>query len=312
MKTTWVMAILLAAGFGASQSLPAQEATVEELEIVRAVGKATMEDVEFGMTEEEKAELARQEKERMKEEGMMDEDPVEETVPGDIVARLKAAIDSGTPLHYAMAVEASKATTSSGQADWFELPEDGVFDENYLLRLRVYLYEPGYVYFLTTDSDGAAALFYPKAEGEPFSAGTHELRPQGMINFPKDFYGMDGLTYDAAEFMGTESFLVIGSKTKIEGLPALLGEFCQIARAEAEKEIAPQMRSVSSGMKPKAGGLGFTDIKQVPTKLPSGMGNVQADATPAPTPTPAATPSGSQRATVFIRNVTKLASRSGG
>lgn len=155
--------------------------------------------------------------------------------PPAVVTNLLAQLQAGKPVSATLLAEARPA---NGPGQWRAVAEGEEFRGNELVRLRVVLDQPGFVYVLAKDGTGQAAVLYPGIAGEPLAKGEERQLPKGEWNYPAAVTGDDGLQFDVAEPAGTESFLVIVSQTKLAGLPKALAEFASAGRQFAQRNVA--------------------------------------------------------------------------
>jgi hypothetical protein len=203
----------------------------------------------------------------------------EASYPAPVVQELADQVKKGEPVRMAFLGEAKpRQYRTPEENQWRRLEEGSAFRSDELVRLRVVLDEPAFVYVLGKDSSGKAAVLYPKVEGEDLSIGEEKPIEKGEWIFPSAVIAEEGMKFDN-DPSGTESFVVVASKTKPDGLPKALAQFARAARDEAAKP-ATATRSVD---------LGLPSI----LRLPSGYAKAQsANPQPAPVaaPTTGATP----------------------
>lgn len=193
----------------------------------------------------------------------------EANYPAPVVQELADQVKKGEPARMAFLAEGKpRLFRIPEENQWRRLEEGSVFRSDELVRLRVVLDEPAFLYVLGKDSSGKAAVLYPKVEGEDLSVGEEKSVEKGEWVFPSAVIGEEGMKFDN-DPSGTESFVVIASKTKPEGLPKALAQFARAAREEAAKP-ATATRSVD---------LGLPSI----LRLPSGYAKAQS-ANPQPAP----------------------------
>lgn len=136
---------------------------------------------------------------------------------------LVADVKTGQPAKLSVYAEAKPR---SGAEPWRRLGEGNVFDASELVRLRIYLEEPSYLYIMNKDSDGKAAILYPKVTGSATAIGEDAPVGPGTFDFPGSVISAEGMTFSAGE--GTENFIVVASKTR---MPDMLNSFKQFTNA---------------------------------------------------------------------------------
>jgi hypothetical protein len=234
---------------------------------------------------------------------------VEATYAPEAVTNLTTTLQQGQPARLALIAEARKAGQPNAQ--WFTLGEGDSFYGDDTVRLRLMLQDDAYIYIVAKDGKGQAAVLHPWVVGEALSTGREDLRTAGTYTFPRDF-GMasDGLIYDPSEASGTESFMIIASKTRQPDLPEKLAAFARAARAaagaRAEGTESGRPFALGSDEASVADRFGLPSI----TRLPVGFEGVQvappATTTPnVPPPAPVQVPvfSGVDAATVITLNL---------
>lgn len=230
---------------------------------------------------------------------------LEASLPAPVVSNLTQQIKSCEPVRMALVAEAKPVRFRSAEENhWRRLDEGAMFHSGEIVRLRVVLEEPAYVYVLAKDSRGQAAVLFPSVPEESLSRGEEKPVAKGEWRFPENVVQEEGMTYSANDPAGIESFIVVASRNKAEGLPASLGAFAKAAREQANKPAAPT-RGVE---------LGMLDV----LRLPAGFSSASAE-TPAapvaagaqPQPAPPANGlqlfSGLKSATVLTLNLNRIA-----
>ncbi len=195
----------------------------------------------------------------------------EESLPKAVVTGFNQIIKQGEPARMALSGEAKNPAAKQ----WRRLDEGAQFRADELVRLRVVLDEPAYIYLLAKDSQGQAAVLYPKTAGEDLSRGEEKLLPKGEWIFPQDVLKEEGMTF-GNDPAGMESFVVVAARNKPAGLPESMAAVAQAARAQPPKPAAAT----------RSANLAFLDIM----RLPTGYSTIPASTNPPPA-TAAAAPS---------------------
>jgi hypothetical protein len=167
----------------------------------------------------------------------------------NLVVRLNALLKSGKPVAATVVAESRRGRASA----WRVLNEGDEFHTDEELRLRVVLDQPGFVYVLTKDGTGRAAVLHPKVAGEDFSEGEEKQLPAGEWRYPEALGANEALTYVGSQ-PGTESFVVIVTQTRLEGLPLALADFAGAARQLTQ--------TATRGL---AGDYAFASVLRLPT-----------------------------------------------
>ncbi|MBI5155398.1 DUF4384 domain-containing protein [Candidatus Poribacteria bacterium] len=166
---------------------------------------------------------------------------------GPIVTAVHSAAPTG------ISVMAEARHRKEAKAEWRRLGEGSTFNASDMIRLRVGLSEPAYVYILAKDSAGKGEVLFPNIPGEKHSIGDESRIGAGEFIFPAAVNSRDGIIYGDGP-RGTESFLVIASQERQPDMAASLATFAAAARARAAGQQA-----ATRGL-----GLAFPDITRVP------------------------------------------------
>lgn len=192
---------------------------------------------------------------------------IEEKIEPAVVQNLNTQLSQAQPARVGIAAE---ARSKAANATWRGLAERDTFRGDELVRLRLNLQDPAYVYILAMDSDGKAVVMYPRVDGESISTGQDSLLPVGEWTFPSSVANADGMVYDPMMPAGTESFLVVASKTQQAGLPTALAAFAKSCRDTAARNPATTR------------GADFSLLGA--TRVPVGLGSAAGSAAPTTTP----------------------------
>jgi Domain of unknown function (DUF4384) len=158
--------------------------------------------------------------------------PTQEKIE-QVVEVVKTGVAVGTAIQ-------AEGKLRSGSAGWRKLNEGSSFDANEMIRLNIDLQEPGFVYIFNKDSSGNAQILYPKASGQKLSIGEDEIR-SGTFTFPTDVIGEEGML--VSDERGTESFIIITSKTRLPGVM----DFLKLAAEAISAETASGNSATRSG-----------------------------------------------------------------
>jgi hypothetical protein len=164
----------------------------------------------------------------------------ESALPSGTAEKLTASVQQGEPVSMMVIAEAKPRSAEAGETGWRRIDEGFYGDE--LVRLRIALDQPAYVYLLNKDSTGDAYVLYPKTEGEKFSNGEEKALEKGMHIFP-NFAGIknEGMIFDPKDAAGKESFMVVASKKQLPELSKKMAEFAAAGRAH--KISAPNSKT---------------------------------------------------------------------
>ncbi|MBI1292713.1 DUF4384 domain-containing protein [bacterium] len=229
---------------------------------------------------------------------------IEEVLPEPVVDSVTEEVKKGEPIKVSMIGE---VIPKSG-GDWRLRGEGSTVTGGELLRLRINLNEPGYVYLLNKDSNGEAVVLYPKVDGQPLSRGQDTQLEAGEFYFPTSVIGVDGMTLSEDAEGGTESFLLVASKTQLPGLPAAMADFA----------LACDKAAAANPSATRNATLGLTDIPRtadmdsvVTTRKVTGYANAEAVAEDLPTEEEISFPAftGVGAATVMTLNLKKAPSQ---
>ena len=178
----------------------------------------------------------------------------EEQYPAAQKTALEKELKAGKPVPAAVIPE----VLASGAKEWRPLGDGDAFAGDGLLRLRVILEEPGFVYVLARDGAGQSAALYPAAPGQSLSKGKDASLAKGAWVYPTDVDGSAGLRFNPQEAPGLESFVVVASRTQLPQLPAAMAEFAQAGNRTA--------RPAS----PTRGGFAFPNLLRLPVGFAGG------------------------------------------
>jgi hypothetical protein len=162
-----------------------------------------------------------------------------------------AQVNEGEPVGLTLWADAKPLNNADAQ--WRRLGEGNAFDAGEIVRLHLRLKEAAYLYMVNKDSDGNAAILYPKVSGHALSRGEDAMIEAGDFVFPTDVIGREGITFSDGQ--GTESFLVIASRTRLPGVLNTLDEFVSAVNKETSRENA----ATRSGL------FAFTGVTRVVT-----------------------------------------------
>jgi hypothetical protein len=159
---------------------------------------------------------------------------VERSLAPEAVRNLETQLRQSAPASMALRAEAAEPTSASAPAAWRPLQDGDAFRANELVRLRVTLNEPAWLYVLAKDNTGGTAVLYPATDGEPLSRGAASLIPAGEWIYPGSVPGIegDGMGFNSADPPGTESFVVIATKKPSSELGLALAQFAREARTQ--------------------------------------------------------------------------------
>lgn len=156
---------------------------------------------------------------------------VDNSLAAPVVSNLYDSLKQSRPIPVSVLYEAKDA---SSDAPWRILADGSGFSGREMVRLTFTLSEPGYAYIVSRDSEGKAAVLYPRVPGEELSIGEPVRLSAGSYRFPKDFdlNQAEGMGFDPNS-RGTESFVVIATREPSPNLVASLGRYAQEARRTA-------------------------------------------------------------------------------
>jgi len=228
---------------------------------------------------------------------------IEIVLPEPVVDAVENEVSQGEPIRVSMIGEVLPKTGG----EWRLRGEGSTVTGGDLLRLRVNLTEAGYVYLLNKDSDGNAAVLYPKVEGQPVSIGDGSELPAGDFYFPTSVIGADGMTLSADPDGGVESFMLIASKNPLPNLPKAMADFADACNQTARTN-PNATRNTTLGL---PGIQRAADMESLlPTRVVTGYANAQAVAGDLPTESEVSFPAfmGVDSATVITLNLKKAPS----
>lgn len=237
----------------------------------------------------------------------------EASLPKPVVENLNQQIQQAPPAKLALIAECKPRVIRKPEENkWRRLDEGAMFTSGDIVRLRVVLDEPAYIYVLARDSSKQAAVLFPQVAGEALSRGEDKQIAKKEWIFPQDVINEEGLTY-GNDSTGTESFVVIASKTKQESLAGAMAAFAKAARDQVAKAATP-VTTAAAPAATRDALLGFHDI----VRLPAGFAtttNTPVTATAAavsavaPAPTTETFFTGLNSATVLTVNLNLVATK---
>lgn len=192
----------------------------------------------------------------------------EKALPQATVAALETQLRQSTPASAGLVAEAA-SPAASGAPQWRPLQDGDAFSSDELVRLRVSLAEPAWIYILAKDNSGRATVLYPAMDGEPLSRGAAAQVPAGEWIYPGSVPGVegDGMGFNPADPPGTESFVVVATKEPSAELGKALAQFAREARGAAATTRGDD-------------GIALTSLTRVPTFYGASGASASAPAAP--------------------------------